>query len=169
MSYSFTTTDTFTKTHAVYLGSKVAADLQQMQLFYGKPSDGDIDEFIEELVILMLYRCLKMVEYGFMRGDNWVVVTRYTARFDGYSLTDERSGRVPAGVNTNGASWHSYLELNDRWWREISDEERRKIKELLPFERTAGTEPGIGLGSWTLDKTYSRNGVSLERGVFGSQ
>ena len=168
MSYSYTTTDTFTKTHAVYLGSKVAADLQQMQLFYSEPSNEDIDAYLEELVILMVNRCLKMVEYGFRRGSNWVIVTRYTARFDGFSLTDDRSGRVPAGVNIAGAPFHSYLEYNARWWQELTEEQRQQITALLPFSRTSGTEPGIGSGGWTLDKSYSRNGVSLERGVYRS-
>ena len=47
MTSSYSTSDTFTRTHAVYLASKVAADLKQMQLFYGKPSDGNIEAYIE--------------------------------------------------------------------------------------------------------------------------
>lgn len=166
MSYSFTTTETFTKTHAVYLASKVAADLQQMQLFYGQPSDEDIDKYLTELIILMVNRCLKMVKYGFKSGDNWAVATSYTARFDGLSLEDERSGRIRSRGNIVGASWYSYLEHNDRWFEELSEEERQRIIKLIPIKRTSGSDPGIGSGSWTSDKTYSRNGVSLERSSY---
>ena len=52
MTYSYTTTSTFTRTHAIYLASKVAADLRQMQLFYGRPSNENIEAYIEELAIL---------------------------------------------------------------------------------------------------------------------
>lgn len=165
MTYSYTTTDTFTRTHAVYLASKVAADLQQMQAFYGEPSDGDIDKYLEELIILLVNRCLNMVEYGFRRGNTWVVVTRYTVRADGVSIADDRSGRIPAGANVSGASWYSFLEYGEKW-QQLSENQRQQIRKLLPFQRTTGTEPGIDAGGWTYDKTYSKNGVSLERGVY---
>jgi len=166
MTYSYTTTSTFTKSHAIYLTSKVAADLKQMQFFYGKPSDADIDKYIEELIILLINRCLKMVEYGFIRGNNWVVVARYIARFDGFSITDERSGRIPADANISGASWHSYLEYNEYYWWTLSEVQRQQISSALPFQRTSGTEPGISSGGWTMDRTYSKNSVSLSRGVY---
>lgn len=169
MSYSYTTTSTFTKTHAIYLASKVAADLRQTQLFYGEPSDEDIEKYIEELVILLVNRCLKMVEYGFRRGSNWIVVTRYTASFDGFSIVDDRSGRIPADAYVAGALWHSYLEYNNYYWWELNETQRQQIKRLLPFQRTTGTELGTSPSGWTNDKTYSKNSVSLTRGVYRAQ
>ncbi len=166
MTYSYTTTSTFTESHAIYLTSKVAADLRQMQFFYGKPSDIDIEKYIEELIILLINRCLKMVEYGFARGNDWVVVTRYVARFDGISITDERSGRIPAGADISGASWLSYLEYNDYYLWTLSEAQRQQISSKLPFQRTSGAEPGTSSGGWIMDRTYSKNGVSLSRGVY---
>ena len=167
MTYSYSISDTFTKTHAVYLASKVAADLKQMQLFYNKPLNEAIDSYIEELVILLVNRCLKMVEYGFRRGDSWVVVIRYTVRSGGASIADDRSGRVPAGANVSGASWHSFLEHSDTW-SNLSESQRKQIRDSLPFRRTTGTEPIVGLGWWTPDKAYYRNGIALERGVYSA-
>ena len=37
MSYSYTTTETFTRTHARYIASKIAADLRKLQLYYDRP------------------------------------------------------------------------------------------------------------------------------------
>lgn len=165
MTFSYSTSDTFTRTHAVYLASKVAADLKQMQLFYGKPSDGNIEAYIEELAILLVNKALKMVEYGFKKSDSWVVVVRYTVRSDGTSLADDRSGRVPAGANVSGASWHSFLEYSGIWFS-LDESERQRIRDSLPFQRTYGNEPNFGLGGWSFDKTYSKNGTSLERGVY---
>lgn len=165
MTFSYSTSDTFTRTHAVYLASKVAADLKQMQLFYGKPSDGNIEAYIEELVILLVNKALKMVEYGFKKGDSWVVVVRYTVRSDGTSVADDRSGRVPAGANVSGASWHSFLEYSGIWFS-LGESERQRIHNTLPFQRTHGNEPSFGPGGWSFNRTYSRNGTSLERGVY---
>jgi len=120
------------------------------------------------LVILMVNRCLKMVEYGFRRGSNWAVVARYTVRFDGFSIVDDRSGRIPADADVTGAWWHSYLEYNNYWWT-LSEDQRQQVRRLLPFQRTPGTEPGIGPGGWAIDKTYSKNSVSLSRGVYRAQ
>ena len=167
MTYSYSTSDTFTKTHAVYLASKVAADLKQMQLFYGKPSDENIESYIEELVILLVNKCLKMVEYGFKRGDSWVVVVRYTVRSDGTSVADDRSGRVPAGANISSALWHSFLEYNGTWFS-LSENERQRIRNSLSFQRTDGNEPNFGSGGWSFDKTYSRNGTALNRSVYSA-
>ena len=110
-----------------------------MQLFYGKPSDDNIEAYIEELVILLVNKCLKMVEYGFKRGDSWVVVARYTVQSDGTSVTDDRSGRVPAGANTSSALWHSFLEYNGTWFS-LSENERQRIRNSLPFQRTDGND-----------------------------
>ena len=165
MTFSYTTSESFTRTHAVYLASKVAADLRQMQLFYSRPSDGEIEAYIKELVILLLSRCLGMVEYGFNRNGGWVVVTRYVVRTDGFSGADERSGHIPPNENIAGATWHSYLEYNLRW-DQLTENERARISLTLPFQRVPGHEPSIGLGGWVLDKTYSRAGVSFERGVY---
>ena len=110
-----------------------------MQLFYGKPSDDNIEAYIEELVILLVNKCLKMVEYGFKRGDSWVVVARYTVQSDGTSVTDDRSGRVPAGANTSSALWHSFLEYNGTWFS-LSENKRQRIRNSLPFQRTDGND-----------------------------
>lgn len=168
MTYSYTTTSTFTRTHAIYLASKVAADLRQMQLFYERPYNKDIEAYIEELAILLVNRCLKMVEYGFRRGDSWVLVARYVINASGLSLVDDRPGRIPPDANIAGASWYSFLEYNDYWWR-LSESQRQQITMSLPFTRTTGTEPRSGILGWTGNRTYSKNGVSLERGVYRSQ
>lgn len=166
MTFSYTTSATFTRTDAVYLGSKVAADLRQMQRFYGYPPDDHIDAYIEELVILVVNRCLKLVEYGFKRGDQWAgIASRYVVGSAAGGV-DERSGRIPAGGDIRGAAWHSYLEYNDRWWQ-LTAEGRNRITASLPITRTPGEEPRVS-EAWVLDRGYARNGVSLQRGVFSS-
>ncbi len=167
MTYTYTTTESFTRTHAVYLASKVAADVSQMQLFYGQPSDAWIDAYVTEVVVLLVNHALGYIEYGFKRGINWVVATKYTARSVQTGVADDKSGRIPPDANVSGASWTSFLTYSDRWGQ-LTQAERDKISSQLPFQRTAGTEPSTANGSWALDKSYSRNGIALDRGIYRS-
>ena len=168
MTYSYTQTQTFTLTDAVYLASKVAADLKQMQLFYGEPSDEEITDYAVELGVLLVNRCVKMVEYGFRKANNWVVVVRYDIRSDGLALSDDRSGRIPAGVEVTGASWYSFLQRSETWWS-MDQSKRDRIEDSNPVKRTPGVEPDFGSGGWSSGKSYSRNGTMLERGVYLSR
>ena len=168
MTFSLTTSSTFTKTHADYIASKVATDLQQIQAFYDHPSNQQINDYIDELVILLLNGCLKMVEYGFVKDSGWVLVARYSARFETIGAIDERPGRIPANANVAGATWASFLEYNSRW-SQMSEAERADIQALLPFQRVSGSEPSVGVGGSDFQRTYSRNGVALDRGVYRAQ
>lgn len=163
-TYTTSSTSSFTVTHARYLASKMAADLRQMQLFYGKPSDSQIADFITEAVVLLLNGYLATVTYGFKRDGRWVVALRYNARTSGVLLADDRAGRVTPGVDISGASWCSFLEHSLAFLL-LSDAERQRIEDQLPIRRTAAEEPGVS-GSWTSDRSYSSGGVSLQRQMF---
>lgn len=164
MSSTFTRSDTFTRTHAGYLASKVAADLHQMQRFYGRPTSGEIDDYLEELTTLLAGGYLDYIEYGFRRNSDWTLCFRYTATPFGLD-TDDRPGRVLVGANISGASWYSYLVKNDAWSL-LGDAERQRLLDSIPVKRTSASTPGLGDGYWVEDKTYSRNGVALGRRTF---
>lgn len=51
MTFTTTTTQTFSLTSAKYVASKVAADLRYMRALYGKPYESEIETWIEELVL----------------------------------------------------------------------------------------------------------------------
>lgn len=166
MTTTFTrsSTETFTRTSAKYLVSKVAADFRQMQRLHGAPSDAKILNYVEELITLLAGGYVDSVEYGFRRGNNWVVALRYTVSSDGtVSATDDRPGRVPLG-DVQGAEFGSFL-VSSLKWSLLSGDERERIERTLPFVRTSGSEPG---GVWSYGRrTYSRDGVSLRRGTIG--
>lgn len=163
-TYTTSSTSSFTVTHARYLASKMAADLRQMQLFYGKPSDSQIADFITEAVVLLLNGYLEKVTYGFKRDDQWVVALRYNAHTSGVLLADDRAGRVVPGMNISGASWCSFLEHSLAFLL-LSDADQQRIEDQLPLKRTVADEPGVS-GSWASDKSYSSGGVSLQRQMY---
>ncbi len=162
MTTTFTTTSTFTRTHAVYLASKVAADLRQMQRFYGQPNDERIATYIDEVILLMLDGYLDSVEYGFQRNGNWVggAALSYNAQW-GSIFTNDSPGRVPARADIAGATWKSFLTKNQKF-DDLTTYEQAKIESALPIQRTGAEQPGAD-GVWTYDKTYSNGGGAVLR------
>ena len=49
MSYTYTQTETWSRTHARKVGGKVVADLRQMQQEYGSPSDQRLEQYLAAL------------------------------------------------------------------------------------------------------------------------
>ncbi len=165
MSWTHTATESFTRSSARYVVSKVAADLKLMQRFYGQPSDSWIESFIAELVELLVVRGLDKVMYGFKKNGAWVVALRYVASMDGTLTTDDRAGRVPPGIDITDAAWSSFLIYSSRWW-ELPATERTRVEALIPFKRTTGDEPSLGNGYWVEDKAYSADGGGVRRATF---
>ena len=165
MTYSYSVTDTiaFTRTHAVHIAAKVAADLKRMQRFYGAPSDERIQNFETEAVELLRGGYLGTVTYGFRRNGYWTEPTLfYTARdLMGITAKDDDPGRIRPGAEIGDASFCSYLTYSGAW-NTLTSTEQEEFKRHLPFQRTGATEPGVS-GYVRVDRTYSSGGRALER------
>ncbi len=163
MTYSFTESETFTKTQAEYLASKIATDLKRIQRLYGEPADFLISQYYAEAVILLKSGFLKCITYGFKRNGEWIEPTlRYTA----YDLAndngkDDDPGKVRAGKNVSGARFSSVVEYNDSW-NKLSSEEQDKFESQLPVQRTVGITSSFN-GYLSRDLTYSSGGQSIYR------
>lgn len=164
MTNTFTTSSTFTRTGAKYIASKVIADLQGMQDYYGKPNESLIWDFYEELTELLAGGYLANVEYGFMRNDQMVVALRYEVRQDG-SLQDGKSGGVFARADISNAKWFSHLTHSLKW-ASLSNTDQQQIEARIPIKRTSGQGPQDGRGRWVTDRSYSSEGVGAQRRTF---
>lgn len=164
---TFTTTSSFTITHARYVTSKIAADLRQLKLLYGGPSDSDIVDYAEEAALLLRDGYLERVDFGFKRrtqsGEEWVLLLRYVVRAG--ALSDDHAGRVPAGVSTGAAYFNSYLTYTSKFYA-LTSSEREKVKQALPVKRTPAGEAGFATGTWGNNRGYSSNHQGVERSVF---
>lgn len=165
MSTSFTvsTSQSFTVSHARNMACKVATDLKRLQRFYGVPSDQRIDEFEEEVVALLCAGYLGKVTYGYKRNGSWIPPTlRYSAReLAGLTAANDDPGRVDPGCDIDGARFYSFLTYSDSW-NALSSKEREAFKNSLPLQRTGAEEPSV-LGYFDRDRTYSAGGRALER------
>jgi hypothetical protein len=165
MSYSYTTTETWSRAHARVVAGKVAADLRQMQQEYGNPTDAWIELYLQELTLLLAGGYVRDVTYGYRRDGVWVAALKYVADMNGNLTVDDRSGRVPRGADTNGASWGSYMSYSSKW-DSLTPAQKATIQAERPFPRSGADEPNAP-GGWSRDKTYSAAGCGLTRSTFG--
>lgn len=167
MSFTMTrtATESFTLTHAKYLASKVTADLKRCQQRYGKPSDGDINDYGTELALLLRDGFVSTYEFGFKRNDQRVVSWNYTVDASGNMTSDDRPGGIYTGAEITGATWFNFLNYTAAW-RSLDFTQRQRIEADLPIQRTPGTAPADGLGYWVTDRTYSSTGVAMSRKTF---
>ena len=164
MTNTYTTSGTFTKTNVEYVASKLVADLRGLRAYYGQPSESAIWDFYEELVELLAGGYVDNVEYGFKRHGQRIVSLYYEARTDG-SLSDGKSGGVYARADISGASWFSFLVYSGKW-ASLSPGAQQAIEARLSIKRSHGQAPGDGNGYWSTDRTYSSQGIGVQRRTF---
>ena len=162
---STTNTNTFTVTHAEYLSSKIAADLQQMQGFYGAPSDAQIKLYIEELIAHLKAGYLKSVDYGYFKNRTWVVAVSYEANQLTGALIDNNPGRIPSGKDISGAVYWTYLRRNLKY-DALTAEQKGAFLNTITLKRSGAEDPMNGV-SGIQDKTYSAGGQEIKRKIIG--
>jgi hypothetical protein len=162
-SYTTSSSQTFTLTHAKYLASKVTADLKRIQRLYGAPSDSVITDYENELIEFLKGGYLSEVTYGFQKDDKWIAPTlRYTAsELAGLYGTDDDPGKIKPGADISGAYFTSYLVKNSVY-HNLSSSDQDSFQNSLPFKRTGAPAPGIN-GYLSSDRIYSSGGKSLDR------
>ncbi len=165
MSYSVTTSETFSIIHARKLSSKVATDMHLCAQYYGKPSEQSIREFAEELAQYLNEGYVEEYEFGYKKNGKRLVTWRYKVDENGLLTTDERPGKVVPYVDVAGATFFNFLTRNSRFCR-LSSGEQAAFERSLPFQRTAGEPPSDGAGYWTTDRNYYAGGRSLNRQTF---
>lgn len=163
-TFTRTSTQSFTRTSAKYLASKVAADLYRLRRYYDRPSEEMIAAYDLELTELLAGRYVSSVEYGFKSGDSRVLTLRYDVQADG-SLSDSNAGGVYARASVAGLTWFSFLSYSLTWFL-LSDADKARIEDGLPFRRTSGSSPQDGAGRWVVDRAYSADGTGIQRHTF---
>jgi hypothetical protein len=164
---SYSESQTFTRSEARYLASKVVADLHQCARLYGKPSTGSIADYETELVERLVRGYLARYEFGFKRDGKRIVSWQYEVK--GGDLvgggTDDRPGGVYARADVVGATYYNHTNSTSKW-SQLSQDEKDAFEATLPFSRHAASLPSDGSGYWTSDRTYTRGGVEVARRTF---
>ena len=165
MSFSFTTTSTFTRTHAKHLAAKVVADLYQCHLLYDRPSAKNIAEYEAELIEMLAFEYVERYEFGFEEKNLRVLTFRYKVGPDGGLQGDAKAGGLYARAKVTGALYYNHMTPSAKWWK-LTEAERTWFEGSLSFRRVEGSLPGDGEGYWQADHGYSAGGVRVTRETF---
>ncbi|MFD9534986.1 hypothetical protein [Streptomyces sp. NPDC060010] len=165
-SYSRSASASFTISDARYVGGRIGADLRLLHNLYGKPDLDSIENYVEEVAVLLNRGFLDTVDYGFRdTGTNaWRLRLRYKATVGG-QLTDSRPGSFPDPVDLTGYGFYSFLTYSSAFLL-LTSSEQTGVKEALPISRTTGTAPSALAGTTTTGHGYARNGAGVYRDVY---
>lgn len=163
MSTTYTTSTTFTRTHARHLAAKVATDLRQCSLLHGSPSPTSIPDYMDELVELLVGGFVSEYEFGFKSNGQRIVCWRYVVSSDGTidSVTGD-PGHLYAENIPSDAQYYNFLTYSAAW-SALPAAERDKVQSGLPFVRSDGSLPADGNGYWMETRDYGAAGVRISR------
>ena len=166
MTSTGTRTASFTITEARYISAKVGTDLRLLNSLYGRPALADIDNYTEEVALLLRDGYLDTVSYGFMdlATNEWRLRLRYTATIGGH-LVDSRPGSLPTSAAVSVYSFYSYLTYS-RKYLDLPSSQQASVKAALPIQRVGAEEPSARYGTTASGNGYSRNGVGVARDVY---
>lgn len=164
-TYSTTTTKTFTLTDARRLAAKVAADMHQCKQLYGHLTDAEIEDYQQELTVLLHGGYVRSYEFGFQTKDQRRVVSwSYTVGPSG-DLEGGRSGGLYAAAKVSGTDMFNFLTPSAAWFA-LSAAERDKVKANYSIRRSEGSPPQDGNGYWDNSRSYTSGGVAVTRKEF---
>jgi hypothetical protein len=165
MTSTFTTTATFTRTHAKHLAAKVITDLYQCHLLYDHPDVADIGNYEGELIEMLANEYVETYEFGFKKNDKRVLTWRYTVGADGGLHGDSDAGGIYAKAKVAGATYFNFMTYSTKWAK-LTSTQQASFKAALPIQRIGGSLPGDGDGYWQVDHGYSVGGVRVARSTF---
>ncbi len=156
MANTYTATETSTKTDAVEMSAKIAADLNTLRRRCGadNPTNGRILEYQLEATLMLRCKHWKKVQYGYCRqGNIWVPGASLM-----YKIIDGQleSGQDPGGIvgaNVSGCYFDSFSMSNAT---PIPEE----IRKQLPWDRETGEEPSA---NWQEDRGYLAGALAVKR------
>ena len=164
---TFAATQTFTRTHAKYLASKVVADLYQCARLYGRPSTDTVADYEAELVEMLVGGYVAEYEFGFKSNDQRVVSWQYTVNSAGDLVGggDDSAGGVYARAKVADATYFNFMSYSQKWFG-LTQAQRDAVKATVPISRSTGALPADGNGYWASDRTYTNGGTSVSRRTF---
>ncbi|MBP7720973.1 MAG: hypothetical protein KA155_00400 [Alphaproteobacteria bacterium] len=163
-----TASESFTLTQAKYLASKVTSDMWRCKQLYNRPTENEINDYGTELALMLRDGYVSSYEFGFQKGGERILSWQYSVDSSGnLNAADDRPGGVISGIDVSAASFFNQMTWSSKW-TQLSQEEKDRVYNNLPFKRGVGAGPKEGLGYWQEDRSYSSSGVSLTRKTFRS-
>lgn len=165
MTSSYTTTETFTLTNAKKLAAKVTADMHQCRRLYSKPSESDVLEFQQELIVILAGKYVSKYEFGFKTSDDKRIVSWLYEVTSAGDLAGGLSGGLHANADISKGKWFNFLSRSGDWSK-LSDKQQEAVNAQHRINRVVGEPPSDGSGQWVSDRAYVSGGVAIVRKEF---
>jgi hypothetical protein len=167
-AFSFSHSATFTITHAKYLASKIAADLNVCNRLHGRPTVSQVESYSEELIELLRHGYLSRYEFGFKRDAKRVLSWSYDVTSSGNIETDDRAGKMSAYLDLRDTTFFNFVWYSSKY-NSLSIDDQKTFGVTHPINRTTGEPPSDGAGYWSgTEKIYSSGGTGVSRRSFRS-
>ena len=111
--------------------------MHQCQRFYGLPTDEQIENYQEELTVLLHGGYVKSYEFGFKTRDDRRVVSWYYTVGPAGDLEGSRSGGLYPSAEIADAVTFNFLSYSDPWFS-LSGTEKVNIKAKHSVRRSDG-------------------------------
>ncbi len=165
MTSTYTTTATFTRTHAEHLAAEVITDLYQCSMFYDRPDEDDIEDYETELIEMLANEYVHTYEFGFKTDEKRLLSWHYTVGADGGLHGDANAGNIYAKGTVAQATYFNFRTPSSKW-NKLTSAQQAAFERGLPIQRTPGSSPVDGDGYWQVDHAYSAGGVRVQRKTF---
>ncbi len=164
-SASATATSTLTK--VVYVTRKVQADLFNLVDTYGQISQDYAETLIHDMRLLLDEEVLEKIELVWTyKGTNLVAGAYvYKVITADIGLADDRAGGIRYDSILQSCDFDVRIYRNDHW-RAMSDADRKAISDQCYIRWTPAGSLDYSQGALSRDRTYSNNGLGLDRERF---
>ncbi|MEN6497905.1 MAG: hypothetical protein ABFD16_26705 [Thermoguttaceae bacterium] len=162
-----TATQTSTLTKVIYVTRKLQADLFALVDTYGQISESYAQQLVHDLRLLLDEEVVDKIQLLWTRRGTTQVAGAYSYQViaAGIGLADDRSGNIRYDATLQVSEFSVRVYYNNRW-NDLSEEDRRAINSRCTLTWGPGGTLDFSCGSWTSEKTYSRDGFGLGRERF---
>jgi len=162
-----TATATSTVTKIVYVTRKVQADFLAILDTYRYFPEDYAQDLIHDVRVFLDEEVIDHVRFVWTRPSSTYVLEElyYTVVEGGVELADDHSGGIRYQAALAKASFHVRVTYNTRW-KDMAEREKRAIRENLDLNWGPAGQLDYSGGTWTTDRTYSRDGYGLVRQRF---
>ncbi len=162
-----TTTATSTVTKIAYVTGKVQADFLAILDTYGYFPEDCAQNLIHDVRVFLDEEVIDHIRFVWTLPDSTYVLEElnYTVVADGVELADDHSGGIRYRAALANASFHVRVTYNTRW-KHLAEGEKSAIRKSLDLNWGPAGQLDYSSGTWTTDRTYSRDNYGLVRQRF---
>ncbi len=162
-----TATATSTVTKIVYVTRKVQADFLAILETYGYFQEDYAQRLIHDVRVFFDEEVIDHIRFVWTRSSSAYVLEElnYTVVAGGVKLVDDHSGGIRYQTALANASFDVRVTYNTRW-KDLAKDEKNSIREGLDLNWGPTGQLDYSGGTWTTDRTYSRDGYGLVRQRF---